>query len=106
MKNRLIGFLLAIGCYSLVSHYATGKVLIMTYVHSRPDFIETHAQTFKAFLQDEYEYVVFNDAPNDDMCRQMEHTCRKLGVRCIRVPQHLHNGRQTPNYRHCDENIH
>lgn len=77
------------------------KVLLMTYVHSRPDFIELHVKTFKAFLLDDYEYVVFNDAPNDGMCRQIEDMCKKHNVRYFRVPEH-HARRQQPGARHCD----
>ncbi len=54
-------------CCFFLQIVAVEKVLIMTYVHSRPDFIELHDKTFKAFLKDDYEYVVFNDAPNVTM---------------------------------------
>lgn len=89
--------------FSLQSHHidAAEKVLIMTYVHSRPDFIELHERTFKAFLKDDYEYVVFNDAPNASMAQAMEQTCAKLGIRCFRVPPH-HPSRETAGNRHVD----
>ncbi len=77
------------------------KVLIMTYVHSRPDFIELHVKTFKHFLKDDYEYVVFNDAPNAKMKSQIEQTCQIHKVRCFRVPNHKPN-RQDPGSRHMD----
>ena len=73
----------------------------MTYAHSRPDFIELHVKTFEAFLQDEYEYVVFNDAPNNQMRKKIHQTCEKLGVRCFDVPPHA-SDRQNPSLRHCD----
>ncbi len=75
-------------------------VLIFTYSHSRPDFIELHHKTFQAFLQDKYELIVFNDAPNPNMQQQIEQTCRKLNIECIRVPQHLHKQRNDPGARH------
>lgn len=78
------------------------KVLIITHVHSRPDFIELHDKTFKAFLKDDYEYVVFNDAPTDEMCKKMETKCKELGVQCIRIPQVLHSKRNDPSGRHID----
>lgn len=81
--------------------YANAKVLIMTYVYNRPDFIELHVKTFNKFLKDEYEYVVFNDAPTHSMRTIIEHTCNKIGVRCLRVPDHRPQ-RQTPSYRHMD----
>ena len=103
MKNStLLKFVYVFFSFFTIDSMLSAKVLLFTFAHSRPDFIELHAKTFKAFLQDEYEYVVFNDAPNDDMVRKVVATCAKLSVRCFRVPQNLHNGRQTPNYRHAD----
>jgi len=40
------------------------KVLVLTCAFNRPDFIELQYKTFKAFLNDDYEFVVFNDANN------------------------------------------
>ena len=66
------------------------KVLIFTYSYNRPDFIEIHDKTFRKFLKDEYEFVVFNDASNEGMCDKINQTCEKLGIRCIRIPQGIH----------------
>jgi len=77
------------------------KVLIITHSFNRPDFIELHLKTFNALLQDSYEYVVFNDAAQEDMKRRIEETCRRCGVRCFRVPQDMHK-RQSPGHRHMD----
>ncbi len=98
LKNstRFVLFILLIH-----SSIASSKALIMTYVYNRPDFIELHTKTFNAFLKDEYEYVVFNDAPNTTMCQIIEQTCKKLDVRCFRVPPHKPH-RQAPGYRHID----
>lgn len=75
----------------------------MTYVHSRPDFIELHVKTFDVFLEEEYEYVVFNDAPNDVMCKKVERTCKKLGVKCFRIDPRLHNRpNNSAGHRHMD----
>lgn len=94
--------LLALICTIGIGHslWAAEKVLIITHSYCRPDFIELHDKTFKAFLQDEYEYVVFNDAPDNAMCKQIERTCQKLNIRCIRVPQELHAQRNDPGARH------
>jgi glycosyltransferase involved in cell wall biosynthesis len=79
-------------------------VLIMTYVYNRPDFIKLHKLTFDNFLRDSYEYVVFNDASDENMRIRIEQTCIELGIRCVRVPQHLHNvpGRASAGHRHMD----
>src|SRR5579872_6833786 len=100
--KRLISMILPFIFFSYSTHInASNKVLIMTYVHSRPDFIELHHKTFKAFLKDDYEYVVFNDAPNSSMSLAMEQTCARLGIRCFRVPPH-HPSRETASSRHVD----
>ena len=87
--------------FLLITSQISAKVLLITHSYNRRDFIELHAKTFKAFLQDEYEYVVFNDAPQDSMKRQIEQTCTKLGIRCFRIPQHLHK-RGDAGQRHID----
>jgi hypothetical protein len=66
------------------------KVLVMTHSYNRPDFISLQQETLKAFLQDEYEYVVFNDGPTQKLAKQIEETCQGLQIRCIRVPQEIH----------------
>jgi len=98
---------LYLGCIVLLAAWsasAAEKILIFTHTYNRPDFIELHKKTFDEFLEEEYEYVVFNDAPNDAMKNEIENTCRRLGVRCVRVPQELHQrpGRNTPGHRHMD----
>lgn len=80
---------------------ASDEVLIITHVHSRPDFIKAHYDTFNAFLEENFKYVVFNDAPNSDMRKKIDRTCRDLGIPCYRVPDHSQQ-RQNPNSRHCD----
>lgn len=83
---------------------SSGKVLLMVPTYNRPDFIELQVKTFKAFLQDDYEYVVFNDASQEDMARSIEQTCNRLNVRCFRFPQHIHaaRGMTSPGHRHMD----
>jgi hypothetical protein len=102
MNKRItvyVNFLMMIFSFGII--FCADKVLIITHVHSRPDFIELHDKTFKAFLKDKYEYVVFNDAPNGSMRKQIEQTCQNIGIRCLRVPDHRPD-RETPNSRHCD----
>jgi hypothetical protein len=85
----------------LLASYVQAKVLIITHSYNRPDFIEIQAKLYKTFLKDEYEQIIFNDAPNDDMQQRIEQMCQQLGIRCFRVPQHLHvPGRNSPGHRH------
>lgn len=88
----------------LIPVSSTAKVLLITHSYNRPDFIEIHAKTFKAFLHDEYEYIVFNDAAEENMARQIELTCKKHKIRCFRIPQVLHDapGRGIAGNRHID----
>ncbi len=67
------------------------KVLIFTSAYNRPDFIEIQCNTFKKFLRDEYVFVVFNDARDQILKRQIERTCSQLGVQCINIPQEIHD---------------
>jgi hypothetical protein len=77
------------------------NVLIVTYCYNRPDFIELQYQTFKKFLMDDYEFVVFNDARNNTLENEINATCKLLNIRCIRVPQNLHKI-DHPSRRHID----
>lgn len=70
-----VNFLMMFFSFGII--FCVDKVLIITHVHSRPDFIELHDKTFKAFLKDDFEYIVFNDAPNTNMSKQIEQMCHK-----------------------------
>lgn len=80
------------------------KILLFTYSYNRPDFIEIQHKTFKKFLKDEYEFVVFNDARDPHLYRQIKTTCKKLGITCIKIPQEIHD--QPYLHRGPGENYH
>ncbi len=73
-----------------VFEIAAADVLLFTYAYNRPDFIEIQYKTFKKFLKDDYEFVVFNDARDGAMERQINTMCQRYGIRCIRIPQEIH----------------
>ncbi len=75
----------------IVSVHAHDRVLLITHAYNQPDFIQMQAKTFKKFMQDEYEFVVFNDAKDTKMAHQIQAICAECGVRCIRVPQEIHD---------------
>lgn len=81
--------------------FSAEKILIITHSHSRPDFIEIQNRTFKAFLQDDYEFIVFNDASNHSLSSKIEQICKKLNIECIRVPQEMHTSTEGAD-RHSD----
>jgi hypothetical protein len=72
------------------SLFSEEKVLVYTYSYNRPDFIEMQAKTFKKFLKDDYEFIVFNDAPDFLMQEQIRETCFNLEIECIDIPQCIH----------------
>lgn len=90
--------------YLFFSQIISAKVLLFTYAYNRPDFIEIQYKTFKKFLHDEYEFIVFNDAPGQNMCDKINNMCAKYGVRCVRIPQEIHDKPYLP--RLARENFH
>lgn len=84
------------------SSFCFSKVLIFTYSYNRPDFIELQDKTFKKFLTDEYEFVVFNDATKKDMKQKIKNTCKNLGIKCLTIPQKIHNGTTQASQRNCN----
>lgn len=69
----------------------SGKMLVFTYAYNQPDFIEIQYKTFKKFLKDEYDFIVFNDAKQKRMAKQITAMCQKYDIRCIRIPQEIHD---------------
>lgn len=86
MNNKLLFFILLLGPI----FYISPKVLIITHSYNRPDFIEIQNKTFKFFLQDDYEFIVFSDAPDENMNKAIIDTCNKCNIQCIRIPQEIH----------------
>ncbi len=66
------------------------KVLIFTYSYNRPDFIEIQHKTFQRFVKDEYQFMVFNDAPEKAMEQSIAAMCHRYQIPCIRIPQEIH----------------
>jgi hypothetical protein len=67
-----------------------GKILFLTFHYNQPELILLQNQAFKAFIQDDYEMIVFNDAATDEMGQQIQLACEKAGVRCVRYEQQWH----------------
>lgn len=75
----------------LITNTSYGKVLLFTYAFNQPDFIVLQHKTFKKFLKDKYEFIVFNDAVEKQKYQEIKKTCKQLGIRCVRIPQEIHN---------------
>jgi hypothetical protein len=85
MKKSLI-----LGLFIIVSQI-NAKVLIFTYAYNRPDFVEIQHKTFKKFLTDDYEFIVFSDARSQDMKNSIKAICTQYGLKCIQIPQEIHD---------------
>lgn len=74
------------------------KTLIIATYYNAPHFVELQKKSFESFLQDDYDFVVFNDAAPDTkdiITGGPAHTlihfaCDSLHIKHISVPQHVH----------------
>lgn len=67
------------------------KVLLITHSFNRPDFIEIQYRTFKKFMLDEYEFIVFNDARDPNLRKQINDMCLRYNLSCIEIAQEVHD---------------
>src|SRR5271156_2071886 len=86
--NKIISCILFILTVHVNSH---AKILIFTYAFNRPEFIEFQHKTFQKFLKDEYEFIIFSDAKTDSQHKEIESVCFKYDLKCIRIPQEIHD---------------
>jgi len=87
-----MNFLLKLLFLVIISHvHLYSKVLIITHVYNRPEFLDWQCRCFQKFLQDDYEFVVFNDARPGPMHEAIKAMCDRWLVRCIPIPQELHD---------------
>ena len=92
---------IALFCLLGIADVGMAKILIITHAYNRPDFIELQCLTFQKFLLDEYEFVVFNDAPPGFIHNWIKQECQSLGVCCFTIPQELHVDPLNISERHC-----
>lgn len=76
---------------SSISIFAGEKILIISHHYSQPFFIELQCRTFKKFITDEYEFVVFNDAKTKEIETEINEICKNYEIRCIRIDPEIHN---------------
>ncbi len=82
--------LLVVWIFLIFPAILTAKIRILTFHYNRPDFLEYQCQAFKKFFPDEYEIIVFNDAPDSKMQKEIEEACEKNGITCVRFEQSWH----------------
>ncbi len=68
----------------------SAKIRLLTFHFNKPDYIELQYHTFKKFMKDDYELIVFNDAIKPYYEIQIKQMCEKYGIRCVRYPQKWH----------------
>ncbi len=76
--------------FLLLPMLLSAKVLVMTHVFNEAEFIHWQHATLAKFLKDDYEYIVFNDAPEGQAATDINTICSSLNIRCTRVPQSIH----------------
>lgn len=93
IKNYLFLYLLLIGICAIGKHEATrqhnktGKILIVTPTANHPEYITLQDQCFKKYLQDDYEFIIFNDARDLTMQAEIDGVCASLDIKSIHMPQ-------------------
>ena len=85
MKKKIVTILLFV--IVLEVPICKASLLIITHNYNQPSFIELQYKTFKKFLSDDFEYVVFNDALDPQLSDQIDSMCSSLGIACYRIPQ-------------------
>jgi len=72
---------------------------VLTAVVNNPIFIQIQYYTLKKYMKCDYEFIVFNDAKTfPDYCNggdiriknNIEEVCKKLGIKCINIPNNHH----------------
>lgn len=87
LTSTIILLLFSLCSVSLVS----SKMLIITFSYNRPDFIELQHKLFQKFLQDEYEFIVFDDSQNSKITDEIKSVCQKYNIKYIKIPQEIHD---------------
>ncbi len=75
----------------LIACQLNAKVRILTFHYNLPELIEIQYKTLKKFSKEDFELIVFNDAPLEVLSNQIEETCKKFGILCVRYQQEWHH---------------
>lgn len=88
MKNTSIFIIFFI--VSCFTSTLQSKIRILTFHYNKPKFIKYQYKTFKKFINDDFELIVFNDASDPIIEKKISNTCKKYGIKCIRFLQEWH----------------
>ena len=84
---------------------------VVTAVVNNPIFIEMQYYTLKKYMKCDYEFIVFNDAKSfpdnsnggdTNITNVIQETCKKLGIKCINIPNEHHRNIEFPSFRAAD----
>lgn len=75
------------------------SIKIYTYAYKRSDFLYMQYKTFKKFMEEDFEYFVFDTTHDNDMAmsKDIMKACQDVGAVYVRVLNRNHN---TPNESH------
>jgi len=76
--------------FLFLSIQLSAKIRLLTFHFNRPELIDLQYRAFKKFMLDEYEWIVFNDADNEEDEELIRKRCEKYGIRCVRYEQQWH----------------
>jgi len=92
MRSKSPFFKLLFAVLILLMHeFTCSKVLILIPTCNNPSFIEVQHKTFKKFLKDDHEIIVFNDARDSKINQSIVDTCNDYNIQCIQIPQEIHD---------------
>ena len=69
----------------LLSSTVEAHVLVITHVRERPELLKIQAASLKQYLRDEFELIVFNDATDPQMEKEIDAYCHALQVRSLKA---------------------
>jgi hypothetical protein len=71
--------------------YLNAEVLIMTHMYNKPKLIYWQEAVLRKFIKDDYKFIIFNDAPTEQLSLEVKAICQSLNLTCIDVPQVIHD---------------
>ena len=73
------------------------KLFIFTFAVNDKFPIDIQYKQFKKYLQDDFEFIIFNDAFDTNTVHSIDKIAQNINVKCVRVPQKIHKDNQNPS---------
>ena len=67
-------------------------IKIITVFDKHEDFIKLQYESIKKYVKGEYDYIVFNNASNQEQAIKNQEVCAELGINCIRISINYNQG--------------